>query len=304
MKKILRKILKRILMWLSSVCMGDFNLVKKLREQTGVGILACQKALKDANDNYDEALDLLRKQGIAKAVSKADRVTSEGLCCLAHDDKFVVVIKLCCETDFVSKNEKFQEIINKIANIALKTRSRTLDELMKQSVDGVSVNDLIVSSIASIGENIVLSDVVAYDVNDDERAVFYIHNKVNDNCGSIICFTISKGCDDSADLLLKQINMHIAAMSPVALNDNQIPEDILVKERAIYEEQVASLNKPSEIAKKMVDGKMRKFFEENVLLRQTFVIDNKNSIADVIADFNKENGKNLTLVGFKRVSIK
>ena len=286
--------------------MGDLELVKKLRAETGAGVLACQKAVKEANGDYEVAVDLLRKQGAAKAVSKSDRVASEGLCCIANGASGVAIVKLSCETDFVAKNEKFLDLITLITETALKTKSQTVDDLLQQSVNGKTVKELIIDAIASIGENIVLSEVKNHTLKGDEKAIYYVHNKVsgNDNIGRIVSLTISSGCDDDSDsLLLKQINMHIAAMSPIALSEDKIPSDIIAREKSIYEEQVAQLNKPADIAAKMVEGKLRKFFEESVLLKQMFVLDNKNSVANVIANFNKENGKKLELIDFERVAI-
>lgn len=286
--------------------MGNLDLVKQLRNETGAGILACQKALKETNDNYEEAVDLLRKQGAAKAVSKADRVASEGLCCICKNDKGIAVVKLNCETDFVAKNEKFQNLISTITKIALDTQSASVDALLNQSIDGKTVRDLITHGIATIGENIVIGDVKLHIFNDGENATYYVHNKIdnNDNIGRIVSFTISKGGNnDAGSLLLKQINMHIAAMSPIALSEDKIPAEIIAREKAIYEEQVAQLNKPDDISAKMVEGKLRKFYEESVLLKQMFVLDNKNSVANVITNFNKENGENLELIAFERVAI-
>jgi len=284
----------------------SMELVKKLREETGAGILACQKALKETNDNYDEAVDLLRKQGIAKASSKADRVASEGLCCVLSNEKGIAIVKLNCETDFVAKNEKFQQLIEKITSVALENGTKNIDELQEQSIDGKNFDDVIKENIATIGENIVLGDVKFHSLNDGKEANYYVHNQVEGkgNIGRIVSAIISKGCNnDDAKLLLKQINMHITAMFPIALTEEKIDSEILAREKAIYEEQVAQLNKPAEIASKMVEGKIRKFYEEKVLLKQMFVMDNKKSVANVIADFNKQNNSNLELLDFERIAI-
>ena len=281
------------------------ELLKRLRLETGAGVCSCQKALKETNNNYDEAVALLRKQGAAKATSKADRVASDGLCGIEINQECVAIVKLCCETDFVARNEKFQSLLSNITKAALEIKESSVDELLQQSVNGQSVKDLITDCISTIGENIVLKDVKKITINSDERVSYYIHNKVqNCNLGRIISLTVSKGCNtESSSTLLNQINMHIAAMSPIALDSSSVPADVIEREKSIYEEQVLQLNKPKEISEKMIAGKLKKFYEENVLLNQIFVIDNKTPIANVIANFNKENGENLELVSFFRISI-
>ena len=289
--------------------MGNLDLVKKLREESGAGVLACQKALKEANNDYDKAYDILRKQGASKALSKADRVATDGLCCcaLSDDGKKIAIVKLHCETDFVAKNGKFQQLATKITESALKNKCQNVEDLLNSAVDnGTSVKDLIVNVIASVGENIVIGDVKVYNLKDGQKVTYYIHNKAegSENLGRIVSVIISDGCDnEDSNLLLKQLNMHIAAMSPIALSEDRISDDIVAREKAIYEDQVSKLNKPADIANKMVEGKLRKFYEESVLMKQIFVFDNKTRIEDVLSSFNKNNNTKLTLVDFVRFSI-
>ena len=286
--------------------MAGMELVKKLREASGAGILACQKALKEANDDFDKAFEILRKQGVAKASSKADREANEGLVCYAENGNSYVIIKLSCETDFVAKNENFQKLLEKITNTALSNKAKTNDDLLNCNVDGKTIKDLITEGIASIGENLVLSGVVYRELASNQTAVFYVHNKAEgqEKMGRIITTTIAEGANgDDAKTLLKNIDMHITAMSPLGLNEESVDADVVAKEKAIYEEQVAELNKPENIAQKMIEGKLRKFFEECVLLNQMFVLDNKNSVKNVIENFNKEHKAELKLISFDRVSI-
>ena len=286
--------------------MAGMELVKKLREASGAGILACQKALKECSDDYEKAFDLLRKQGVAKASSKADRETSEGLCCIEENNNGYAIVKLSCETDFVAKNEKFQNLLSKITKTALENKSSNVEKLLDASVDGKSVKDLITEGIASIGENIVLSNVVYRELSNGKSAVYYVHNKADnqEKMGRIVTATIAEGADkDEAKTLLKNIDMHITAMSPLGLNEESVDAEVVAREKAIYEEQVSKLNKPAEIAQKMIEGKLRKFYEECVLLNQMFVLDNKNSVKNVIENFNKSNGTALKLISFDRVAI-
>ena len=239
-------------------------------------------------------------------MSKADRVASDGLCGVCSTNDGISVVKLNCETDFVAKNAKFQQLLSIIANTALNAECNDVNALLTKTNNGKTIQELITEGIAAIGENIVLSDVKTYKLQSEQKVVYYVHNQVegNNNLGRIVSLTISQGDDsDEGALLLKQINMHIAAMSPIALTEKDIPDDILNRERAIYQEQVQQLNKPSEIAAKMVEGKMRKFYEENVLLKQIFVLDNKNSVANVISDFNKKHNTSLELLTFCRFAI-
>lgn len=286
--------------------MSGMELVKKLREASGAGILACQKALKECGDDYDKAFDLLRKQGIAKASSKADRETSEGLCCIDNNDNGYVIVKLSCETDFVAKNEKFQSLLSKITSIALNNKTKSVDDLLNINFEGKIVKDLIAENIASIGENIVLSNVVYRGLSSGQSVVYYIHNKADnqDKIGRIVTATIAEGAQsEEAKVLLKNIDMHITAMSPLGLDESSVDSEIVEREKKIYEEQVSKLNKPADIAQKMIEGKLRKFYEENVLLNQMFVLDNKNSVKNVIANFNKENNSSLKILSFDRIAI-
>ena len=285
---------------------SEMELVKKLRDELGAGFMACKKALTEANGDYDKAYDILRKQGASKALSKADRVANEGLCGYAKNDVGVVVVKLNCETDFVAKNEKFQSLLDNVLSVALKNKTSSVDELLSSSDNGKSVKDIITEGIASIGENIVVSEVVYKAIANNQEASIYVHNKAEnkENMGRIVTINIAEGvANDDARLLLKQINMHITAMSPIAMDESSIDSAVIEREKAIYEEQVAKLNKPAEIAQKMVEGKLRKFYEESVLLKQAFVMDNKSSVADVISKFNKDNGCQLKLLSFNRVAI-
>ena len=289
--------------------MSNLDLIKKLREESGAGILACQNALKESNNDYDKAYDILRKQGASKAMSKLDRATAEGLCCIVKNEGGFSIVKLNCETDFVAKNEKFQNLAKKIADVALLNNITNVEALLQQTHESRSVQDLITESIASIGENIVLSEVKTHRLNQDEVISYYVHNKIegSDCLGAIVSTIIATGCsnnNEQAMQLLKQINMHITAMSPIALSEDQVDSEVISREKAIYEEQVSKLNKPANIAEKMIEGKLHKFFEEKVLLKQMFVLDNKNSVENVLANFNKDNNSQLKIISFDRVSIK
>ena len=280
--------------------MSDLNLVKQLREMSGAGMMACKKALEECNNDIEKAFDFLRKSGALKAVSKADRITKEGFCCVASSGNKVAIVKMNCETDFVAKNDKFISLLEQATQTAINKTLKTADDLSAE------LKNTILEQIASLGENITIGDVKLIELNADETFSFYVHNKADskDNIGKIVSLIVAKGNNnDASNNLLKQINMHITAMSPVSLREEDVSKDIVDRELAVYQEQVAQLNKPADIAKKMVDGKLRKFFEENTLLNQVFVIDNKTKIKDVLANFNKENGTNLDILSFYRISV-
>ncbi len=285
---------------------GNLELVKKLREELGAGFLACQKALTEANGDYDKAYEILRAQGASKALSKSDRATSEGLVGVKMNDSGIAIVKLNCETDFVAKNEKFQELLDILLFEALDNQTTTIEELLTCNHNEKNLKDIITECIATIGENIVVGSVVYRDIANGQTASYYVHNKAEgkDNMGRIVSANIANDViNDDAKLLVKQINMHIAAMSPIALDESSISSEILEREKAIYQEQVSALNKPAEIAQKMVEGKMRKFYEESVLLNQMFILDNKNSVSNVIKEFNKKNNCELKLISFNRIAI-
>ncbi len=280
--------------------MSDLTLVKQLREMSGAGMMACKKALEECGDDIEKAFDFLRKSGALKAVSKADRATKEGFCCVVNNGNKVVIVKMNCETDFVAKNDKFTNLLEQSAKVALDEDIKSVEELSNR------LKDNILEQIAVLGENITIGDVKVFELGNGESFSYYVHNKADgkDNIGKIVSLIIAKDNNNEASAnLLKQINMHITAMSPVSLKEEDVGKDVIERELAVYREQVAQLNKPEDIAKKMVDGKLRKFFEENILLNQVFVIDNKTKIKDVIANFNKANGVNLEILSFCRMSV-
>lgn len=280
--------------------MGDLTLVKQLREMSGAGMMACKKALEECNNDVEQAFDFLRKSGALKAASKSDRITKEGFCCIVSNESRVALVKMNCETDFVAKNSKFISLLQHVSNVALEKKIASVEELSAE------VKDDVLEQVAILGENITIGDVQLLDLKDGESISYYVHNKADgqENIGKIVSLIVATGNNNElASTLLKQLNMHITAMSPVALSEEDVGQEIIDREMAIYQEQVAQLNKPADIAKKMVEGKLRKFFEENVLLNQVFVIDNKTKIKDVIADFNSQNGSDLRVVLFRKLVV-
>lgn len=282
------------------------SLVKKLRESTGVGMMDCKKALVECKGDFDKAVDLLRKKGHAFASKKSDRSTSEGVVILSVEGNTGVALEINSETDFVARNEKFQEIASKIAKIALSVKS--LNDLKKASYDsGKKVEDAIVEGVSIVGENLNLSRFDRVEVKNGLVAS-YVHNNVMDNGGKIavlLAVEVTKGNPPKDDLesFGKKMAMHIAAAKPEALNIEDVDENKTNKEREIFAEQARASGKPDNIIEKMVEGRIRKYYEEIVLHKQTFVMDNKSKISDVVLEFAKKHDAGVELKSFIRYEL-
>ncbi|MED5436732.1 MAG: translation elongation factor Ts [Pseudomonadota bacterium] len=259
------------------------SLVKELREKTGVGMMDCKNALVENNGDIESSIDWLRTKGIAKAAKKEGRIASEGLIYVCKNENNASIIEVNSETDFVARNEDFQNIVEKLGNLAIK--SDNLEDLLSKEVseESVLVKDYITEMIASIGENINLRRMETIE-NKGGIISSYIHNQVVDNMGKIGVLVSLKSDEDVNKLedLGKQIAMHIAATNPISINVEDIPKEILERERAILEEEARSSGKPEEIVTKMTEGRLNKFYQESVLLEQTFVVDGESKIKDIL----------------------
>jgi len=276
------------------------ELVKKLRESSGAGMMDCKKALVETNGNFDEATDWLRKKGLSAAAKKSGRVASEGLVAIAVEGKSGAVIELNSETDFVSRNDKFQAAARQIATQALKVNGDV--EALKSS-KGVSgtVADDVTNLIAAIGENMTLRRSARLTVNNGVVSS-YVHSAVAPGLGKIGILVAVESTGDASKLeaLGKQIAMHIAAARPDALTTKDVSAEMLERERNIFRDQAKASGKPADIIEKMVDGRIRKYYEEIVLLEQVFVIDGKTKISDFVANSAKEIGAPVAITGFSR----
>ena len=264
------------------------SLVKELREKTGVGMMDCKNALVENNGDIESSIDWLRTKGIAKAAKKEGRIASEGLIYVCKNENNASIIEVNSETDFVARNEDFQNIVEKLGNLAIK--SDNLEDLLSKEVseESVLVKDYITEMIASIGENINLRRMETIE-NKGGIISSYIHNQVVDNMGKIGVLVSLKSDEDVYKLedLGKQIAMHIAATNPISINVEDIPKEILERERAILEEEARSSGKPEEIVTKMTEGRLNKFYQESVLLEQTFVVDGESKIKDILKTLDK-----------------
>lgn len=281
--------------------------IKSLREITGAGMMDCKKALLENNGDIEKACDWLRKKGIAQAAKKGSRVASEGLIAQKISDNKAVTLELNSETDFVAKNDKFKELSQYILDaIITNDNISEIDQVMNLEIPQTNnkIADEITNVVSIIGENIKLRRFKKI-INDNGFISSYIHSSVAENLGKIGVI-VSIECDninDKALNLAKQIAMHIAASKPIAVNKEQVPSDIITKEKEIFTDQSKASGKPENIIEKMVEGRIRKYYDEIVLLEQAFVIDGKTKIKDLIAEFSKQNDCSFKIKEFIRYEL-
>jgi elongation factor Ts len=282
-------------------------LVKELREKTGAGMMDCKKALKENDGNIEEAIDWLRKKGLSTAAKKAGRAATEGLVGLAvsEDGKSAALIEVNAETDFVAKNDMFKAFVGKVADIALASNADL--EAVKGADfpgEGRTVDEQLTHLIATIGENMSLRRAVALSV-DEGVVANYIHNAVQDNLGKIGVLVALKSAApaDKLQELGKQIAMHVAAMNPQSVDVSSLDPEAINRERDVLSDQARASGKPEEIIAKMVEGRLRKFYEEVVLLEQTFVVDGETRIGKLLEAKGKELGAPIELTGFIRYGL-
>jgi elongation factor Ts len=280
-------------------------LVKDLREKTGAGMMDCKKALNEVGGDIEAAIDWLRKKGLAAAAKKAGRVAAEGLVGVATADKAGAAVEINAETDFVGRNELFQNLVSKTAAIAV-SKDYTVEELATASFPGEAptVGEEITRLISVIGENMSLRRVVRLSVKEGV-VCSYVHNAIAPGLGKIgvLVALESAAPTDKLNELGKKIAMHIAAATPLFLNIEDVDAASLERERNILVEQARASGRPEEIIQKMVEGRLRKYYEEVVLVEQTYVIDGENKIRQVIENAAKECGSPIKLTGFVRYAL-
>lgn len=252
--------------------------VKNLREKTGAGMLDCKKALDETKGNIEEAINWLREKGISKAAKKAERIAAEGLSEAVSNDTNAVIVEVNCETDFVARNEEFKTLINTIANTLLNNDVNTMEEANKLVVDNETIEEKVVAFTAKIGEKISFRRFEKLTKTESQEFGIYSHMG-----GKITSVVVLEGKNPE---VAKDIAMHVAAMNPSYLTSNDIPEDVLNKEREIIKEQSMNEGKPAEIAEKMVKGRIRKFFKEVCLVEQEFIKDSSLSVGNYAKNNN------------------
>jgi len=279
-------------------------LVKELREKSGAGMMDCKKALAETGGDMEAAVDWLRTKGLATAAKKSGRVASEGLVALCVDGTKGAVIELNAETDFVARNTEFQEFASTLATLALDADDLDALAAADYPETGRNVADELTNKIATIGENMSLRRMATMSVGSG-TVVPYMHNATAPGLGRIgvlVALESTAGAD-ALEGLGKQIAMHIAATSPASLSVEDLDPEAVQRERDVLIEQAKASGKPQEIAEKMVQGRMKKYYQEVVLLEQTSVIDGETRIADVVANAGKDAGAEIALTGFVRFNL-
>jgi len=284
------------------------GLVKELREKSGVGMMDCKKALQETSGDMDAALDWLRAKGLSKAAKKADRVAAEGLVAVALRNEGAgmtgAVVELNAETDFVARNELFQNAALTVAQVALDVDGDVAALAAASTPHGQTVGDMITGLIATIGENMVVRRSARFQVGQGAVAA-YVHNATAPNVGRIGVLVAIEGAGDQAQVqeLGRKIAMHVAATGPLSLSVDDLDPAAVERERAIFTEQALNSGKPPAVVEKMVEGRIRKFYEEVVLLKQAFVMNPDQTIEQLVAETGKALGSSLKVTGFERLAL-
>ncbi len=271
------------------------SMVKELRESTGVGMMDAKKALVENDGNMEQAVDWLRTQGLAKAAKKSGRTAAEGLVAVVTDGANGAVVEVNAETDFVARNEEFQSFVRKVADTALTVN--TLEELNAADLDGKTIEQTLTDLIATIGENMAIRRMTRLTVPQG-AVVGYVHSALADGLGKIGVLVALESFKDAESLQAtgKQVAMHVAAANPQFLNKESVDPEVLDRERSVLKEQAIASGKPAEIAEKMVEGRIRKFYEEICLTEQPFIMDTDKTVESAV-------GSDIKLAEFARVQL-
>lgn len=280
--------------------MSVLEKVKELREVTGAGMQDCKNALKENDNNIEKSIDYLRKKGVLKAAKKSSRDAAEGLIIVGENKENIALTELNTETDFVAKNNEFINFCTNISKISVNANSA--DELNNLKIDNSTVKDSIVNLVSKIGENIKLRRFKNIKKN-DLKTGFYIHNKASDTAGKIISVIRYKSKEEKSKKLADNVCMHIAAMSPMALDEKGLDKNFIEKEKKIIEEQLDKKEKKPEILEKIISGKLNKAISENTLLNQSWVIDQDLTVKKAIEKYNKDNDDNFEIIDFHKFKV-
>jgi elongation factor Ts len=280
-------------------------LVKELREKSGAGMMDCKKALIENDGDVEAAIDWLRAKGIAKADKKSGRTAAEGLIGINGNGTSAVVVEVNSETDFVARNDAFQDLVRGVASVAIGTDG-SVDAIGAATypATGKSVTDTIKDAIAHIGENMTLRRAVKLSVEDGVVAT-YVHNAASEGLGKlgVLVALKSTGNKDVLAAIGRQVAMHIAATNPLAIRSEEVDAAVAERERNVFIEQSRASGKPDAIIEKMVEGRMRKFFEEVALLSQAFVINPDLTVGDAIKAAEKDAGAPIEVTGMARLLL-
>ena len=279
--------------------------VKNLRDMTGAGFLDCKKALEANDQSIEKSIVYLRKKGLAKANKKSSRQTNEGAIGLYSNEAKTVLIQINTETDFAAKNEVFLNFMNEIGGFALVVDNIniSLESFLKLSFRNKIISEYFTDIITKIGENIILSQLIIVPNNDGCMISTYIHNTYKKNIGKIAVVLKSKinEIDEESKILGKNLCMHIAASKPFALSIEKLNKNLIKKEREIQIETIKSSGKPNNILEKILEGKMKKFYSDSVLLEQPYILDLDKTVKQIITEFSKRN--NFEIIDYKLIVL-
>ena len=265
------------------------SLVKELREQTGAGMMDCKKALSECDGNLEAAVDWLREKGIAKAGKKEARIAAEGLADIFVNGNKAVIVEINAETDFVSKNDEFKELIKTVGETVLNSDAKTLEEANELATEEGTIRDLMIAKTSKIGEKLDFRRLAVIEKNDDENFGTYLHMG-----GKIAVVTVVKGANEE---VAKDVAMQAAAMKPKYVFKEDVPSDEVAREREVLKEQAMNEGKPAEIAEKMVEGRLNKYFKEICLSMQAFIKDGDIDVTKYVTNNGGE------LVGMTMFSV-
>jgi elongation factor Ts len=280
------------------------GMVKELREMTGAGMMDCKKALIETGGDIESSVDLLRKKGLAKAAKKSGRTAAEGLVGAATQDGAGALVEVNSETDFVARNEEFQAFTKAVSELALKSGG-DLDRLLAAPMEsGATVAETLSDLVAKIGENMTVRRTAAVSVSPGVVSS-YVHNAAAPGLGKIGVLVALQSSGDKEKLveLGKQLAMHVAATNPLALDVSSLDPNVVDRERAIFADQARQSGKPENVVEKMIEGRLRKFYEEAVLLSQTFVVDGETKIEKVLESAAKELGAPVEIAAYLRFAV-
>ena len=279
--------------------------VKNLRDMTGAGFLDCKKALEANDQSIEKSIVYLRKKGLAKANKISSRQTNEGAIGLYSNEAKTVIIQINTETDFAAKNEVFLNFMNEIGGFALEVDNIniSLESFVKLSFRNKIISEYFTDIITKIGENIILSQLIIVPNNDGCMISTYIHNAYKKNIGKIAVILKSKvnEIDEESKILGKNLCMHIAASKPFALSIEKLNKNLIKKEREIQIETIKSSGKPNNILEKILEGKMKKFYSDSVLLEQPYILDLDKTVKQIITEFSKRN--NFEIIDYKLIVL-
>ncbi|MCD6531368.1 elongation factor Ts [bacterium] len=282
------------------------QLVKELREMTGAGLMDCKKALIEADGDLEKAVEILRKSGIAKAAKKLDREAKEGRieAAVSDDRKKGSMVMLSSETDFVARNEQFIDFARKLVNLALEKEIAEVEKLLEETLDGSLVRDAITNLVATIGENIQLKKLATFTAPEGGLVYTYIHpgNRVGVMI-ELVAENPEKSTDEKVVNLAKELTMQIAFSKPVAVSESEVPQEVIEKEKKLYEEQAKEEGKPEKAIPKIVEGRLRKFLEENCLLNQPYIRETDMTVAELVEKTSGEVGSLIRITRFVRFEV-